>query len=398
MGETHHNRPTSSRLGMRAAVDWLIKKAKAAIDELAELPAWKPTATTTTVTTAVATNSNVAVQQQKLREEEENHQLNQIVHRQTTTVDDAMVASGSRKATALVGGSGRISEFQLQHLNDDDGKYNSGGSAFLPPTLDTDIADTIKSFFPTVDTAEVATTTSSLSSFHNYPPPPDLLSRTTSVASNHNHHHHHHQHHHQQQDLRLSLQSFQDPSILLQQHHQQQQPPPHQQHVHEQVLFAGTTALGFDGSSSAWSEQQHQQEEQEHGRLQRMVAWNNAAADAGSIGHGSGFNFNSPAAAAVPSPVMFGHGQFFSQRGPLQSSNTPSFRAWIDPSSIATAAVSVDHHHYLSPAAIHQASIGFAGSSSGNFSGFRIPARIQGAEEHDGVSDKPSSASSDSRH
>ncbi|MED6170553.1 transcription factor [Stylosanthes scabra] len=382
------------------AVDWLIKKAKAAIDELAELPAWKPTATTTTVTTtAAATNSNVAVQQQKLREEEENHQLNQIVHRQPTPVDDSMVASGSRKATALVGGSGRISEFQLQHLNDDDGKYNSGGSAFLPPTLDTDIADTIKSFFPMVGTAEVATTTSSLSSFHNYPPPPDLLSRTTSGASNHNHHHHHHHHHHhQQQDLRLSLQSFQDPSILLQQHHQQQPPPPHQQHVHEQVLFAGTTALGFDGGSSAWSEQQHHQEEQEHGRLQRVVAWNNAAADAGSIGHGSGFIFNSPATAAVPSPVMFGHGQFFSQRGPLQSSNTPSFRAWIDPSSIATAAVSVDHHHYLSPSAIHQASIGFAGSSSGNFSGFRIPARIQGAEEHDGVSDKPSSASSDSRH
>ncbi|XP_052114882.1 transcription factor TCP4 [Arachis duranensis] len=413
MGETQHHRPTSSRLGMRAvagggggggeivevqgghivrstgrkdrhskvctakgprdrrvrlsahtaiqfydvqdrlgydrpskAVDWLIKKAKAAIDELAELPAWKPTATTTTVAAAAAaSNSNVAVQQQKLREEEENQQLNQIVHRQSTTVDDAMEASGSRKATALVGGSGRISEFQPQHLNDDNGssgKYNSGGSGFFPPTLDTDIADTIKSFFPMVGPGEVATTTSS---FHNYPPPPDLLS-----------------------------------PILLQHHQQQQQQPPHQQHVHEQVLF------------------QHHQEEQEHGRLQRMVAWNNAAADASSSGHASGFIFNSSATAAVPSPAMFGHGQFFPQRGPLQSSNTPSFRAWIDPSSIATAAMTVDHHHYLSPAAIHQASIGFAGSSSGSFSGFRIPARIQGAEEHDGVSDKPSSASSDSRH
>ncbi|KAK1435184.1 hypothetical protein QVD17_00945 [Tagetes erecta] len=29
------------------AVDWLIKKAKTAIDKLAELPAWKPTLTTT---------------------------------------------------------------------------------------------------------------------------------------------------------------------------------------------------------------------------------------------------------------------------------------------------------------------------------------------------------------
>ncbi|MED6183188.1 transcription factor [Stylosanthes scabra] len=126
--------------------------------------------------------------------------------------------------------------------------------------------------------------------------------------------------------------------------------------------------------------QQYQQEEHEHGRLQRMVAWNNAVADAGSSGHGSGFIFNSSTAAAVPSPVMFGHGQFFSQRGPFQSSNTPSFHAWVDPSSIPTTAVSMNHHHYLSPAAIHQASIGFVDSSSGNFFGFRMPARIQGFE------------------
>jgi hypothetical protein len=58
----------------------------------------------------------------------------------------------------------------------------------------------------------------------------------------------------------------------------------------------------------------------------------------------------------------------------------------------ATANIADHHHHYLSPM-IHQASV-----SGGGFSGFRIPARIQGEEEHDGVSDKPSSASSDSRH
>lgn len=293
---------------------------------------------------------------------------------------------------------GRISEQQHQQqrqhqLGDENNsnKYNSAASAsasgFLPPSLDTDIADTIKSFFPMVAAAETTT------SFHNnYPTPPDLLSRTTSVsASNHNHQH--------QQDLRLSLQSFHDPILL---HHHQAQA---QNHHHEQVLFAGTNALGFDGGgggSSGWSEQHHhhgeeQEQDHDHGRFHRMVAWN--AADAGnSGGHGGGgFVFNSPAPSSAA--AMFGHGQYFSQRGPLQSSNTPSIRAWIDPSSFAA-----DHHqhHYLSPV-IHQASasggggIGFA-SSSGGFSGFRIPARIQGEEEHDGVSDKPSSASSDSRH
>ncbi|KAF7822657.1 transcription factor TCP4-like [Senna tora] len=88
---------------------------------------------------------------------------------------------------------------------------------------------------------------------------------------------------------------------------------------------------------------------EEHGRLLRMVAWNAAAgADTGNnSGHGGGgFIFNSPSPANLqfPPTPLFGHSQYLSQRGPLQST------------------------------------------------------RIQGEEEHDGVSDKPSSASSDSRH
>lgn len=203
--------------------------------------------------------------------------------------------------------------------------------------------------------------------FHNYPP--DLLSRTSS----------------QSQDLRLSLQSFHDP-ILLHQH----QSPTHHHHHHqnEQVLFFSGTAtqLGFDGSSAGWSDPHHQHHPAEISRFQRMLAWNAAGAETGSggSGGGGGFIFNSP-----PLPPAFAQTQFFPQRGPLQSSNTPPVRAWIDP-SIATA-----HHHQIPPA-IHQSSgMGFA---SGGFSGFRIPARIQGEEEHDGISDKPSSASSDSRH
>ncbi|KAE9592886.1 putative transcription factor TCP family [Lupinus albus] len=361
------------------AVDWLIKKAKTAIDQLAELPAWNPTAT---------------IQQQQQQQQQQ--QINDILRRESHATEDGLIGgSSSRSANAattiVVSSGGRISEdFHQQQFgeeNNNSNKYNSGGSGFLPPSMDTDIADTIKSFFPMVAAAETTTT-----SFHNYSTPPDLLSRTTSAAANHHNH---------QQDLRLSLQSFQDPVLL---HHQQQQ---QNQTQNQQMLFTGTNTLGFDGGgSSGWSEHHHHGEEQEHdhGRFHRMVAWNAAIADAANSGHGGGFVFNSPPPSTVAPAAMFGHhGQYFSQRGPLQSSNTPSIRAWIDPNSFAAAATVAAashphyHHHYLSPA-IHQASVsGFATPSSG-FSGFRIPARIQGEEEHDGVSDKPSSASSDSRH
>jgi len=297
------------------AVDWLIKKAKTAIDELAELPPWNPTAT-----------SMQPPQQQE------------IVLRQNKSlaVEQDPTAFGSRGESNVVVAPTRVPEqfshqqLESENANMGNGKYNSG-PGFLPPSLDTDnIAETIKTFFPVE-----ATTTS----YQSYPPaPPDL----------------------RQQDLRLSLQSFQDPIML------QHQPQSH----NEPVLFAGT-ALGFDGGS-AWSEHQHH-----HSEEQRLLF-------GGNSGHGGGFVFNTPAPA---------FGQFFSQRGPLQSSNTPSVRAWIDPS--------VDHHHhnhhYLSPM-IHQGSVAGGFSNGGGFPGFRIPARIQGEEEHDGVSDRPSSASSDSRH
>jgi hypothetical protein len=267
-------------------------------------------------------------------------------------------------------------QFSSQQLELDYNNSSSGKHGFLQGSLDTDIADTIKSFFP----VETQTT-----SFHSYPQPPDLLSRTPAATA-------------QQQDLRLSLQSFQDP-ILLQSHHDNH----HHHHHHNQVLFAGNSSLGgYDGGGGSgttlWSEQQQhqqQQEENDNGRLHRMLAWNaNAnvnvnvnAADGGNSGNCAGFVFNAPAA-----PAFGGYGQFFTQRGPLQSSYNPSVRAWIDPSMAATANIADHHHHYLSPM-IHQASV-----SGGGFSGFRIPARIQGEEEHDGVSDKPSSASSDSHH
>uniref|UniRef100_A0A5B6YLU3 Putative transcription factor TCP4-like n=1 Tax=Davidia involucrata TaxID=16924 RepID=A0A5B6YLU3_DAVIN len=317
------------------AVDWLIKKAKAAIDQLAELPAWNPM-----TTTGPTANANFEEEQQQ---EEENHQQQQQlrIHH---------------------GGDIQNQQQQLQRSNN----QSENESSFLPPSLDSDaIADTIKSFFPMGASAE---TNSSAMQFQSFPPP-DLQSRTSG----------------QSQDLRLSLQSFQDP-ILLHHHHQQSQ---HQNHTHqnEQGLFSGTTPLGFD--ASGWSEHQPA----EIGRFQRMVAWN-ACGDTGNSGGGGGFVFNSPPMPPFLQPLL-GQNQFFSQRGPLQSSNTPSVRAWIDPPSIAA-----DHHHYHQTPPIHPYSIsGIGFASGGGFSGFRIPARIQGEEEeHDGISDKPSSASSDSRH
>ncbi|XP_059442313.1 transcription factor TCP4-like [Corylus avellana] len=334
------------------AVDWLIKKAKAAIDELAELPAWDPT--TSTAAAAAA-----------LQQEHHHHHQPQIMDPIGIHAVDTIASGCRRTATTMVGrDGGKVSESDMHNLQPPQmGENRSNSSSFLPPSLDSDsIADTIKSFFPMGAAAE--TTHSPPPLFQNYPP--DLLSRTSS----------------QSQDLRLSLQSFHDP-ILLHQH----QPQTHH-HQNEQVmLFSGTTTqLGFDGSSAGWSDPHHQHHPAEISRFQRMLAWNAAGAETGSgSSGGGGFIFSSP-----PPPPSFAQNQCFPQRGPLQSSNTPSLRAWIDP-PIATA-----HHHQI-PSAFHHQSSGI-GYASGGFSGFRIPARIQGEEEHDGTSDKPSSASSDSRH
>nr|QOH99224.1 cincinnata [Gerbera hybrid cultivar] len=296
------------------AVDWLIKKAKAAIDELAELPAWKPTATNST--------TPIADYEHNPDQENSNHH-------------------------------------QLGHFNQHQDDNIVDNQSFLPPSLDSDsIADTIKSFFPMGASSTPANNSSSAMRFHHSFPPPDLR---------------------RSQDLRLSLQSFQDP-ILHHHHHA----PPH----HHQQTEQGNNIF-FDGSG--WPENN------QSGGFQRMVAW-------GGLGGGdavpTGFVFSSqPPPATTPFlQPLFGqttNNQLFnnsSQRGPLQSSNTPSFRAWIDPPP-PFAGVVIDQQQ--TPAFHHPS---FA-SGEGGFSGFRIPARIQGEEEeHDGISDKPSSASSDSRH
>ncbi|KAL3508732.1 hypothetical protein ACH5RR_028133 [Cinchona calisaya] len=348
------------------AVDWLIKKAKSAIDELAELPAWNPT-TTTTVSTAAANTSFFEQDQQKNPPENIQNQHQQQQH--LGIHHGGVVGSSSKRAMPIMLG------------NENAANPSGNSSSFLPPSLDSDsIADTIKSFFPMGASTEANSSAMQFQSF----PPPDLLSRTSSHS----------------QDLRLSLQSFQDPILLHHHHHNQLAQHHPSNHTEQQAhpLFSGNAQMGYD--ASGWSE--HQQPA-ELGRFQRMGVWN-AGGDGGGTGAGGGggYLFNSQAAPQPFLQQLFGQNQLFSQRGPLQSSNTPSFRAWMDPSaaiSIATA----DHipHHQAAVLPIYPSSvsgIGFA-SGVGGFSGFHIPARIQGEEEeHDGISDKPSSASSDSRH
>eukprot|EP00262_Sarcandra_glabra_P008382 TRINITY_DN218_c1_g1_i1.p1 TRINITY_DN218_c1_g1~~TRINITY_DN218_c1_g1_i1.p1 ORF type:complete len:400 (+),score=54.36 TRINITY_DN218_c1_g1_i1:543-1742(+) len=323
------------------AVDWLIKKAKAAIDELAELPAWQPTATSVP------------------QSDQDNHHHHHHHHQ-----DEPDSAIGSSKKP-MVAADQPTYGFHHHHMNNPSGGGGGGSSSsFLPPSLDTDsIADTIKSFFP------ISASSSSIN-FPNYPP--DLLSRTSSHT----------------QDLRLSLQSFQDPILL---HHHHSTPSAHQ------ALYSGSASMPFDPSSTtpSWSEQQQQQQQNQNqpemARFQRTVLWN--PADAGS--GGGGYVFNTPPQVSLQ-PFLGQNHPFFTQRGPLQSSNSPSVRAWTDPPPIAAA----DHHQTAMMLHPSQPSISAAiGFASGGFSGFRVPARIQGEEEQDdAVDNKPSSASSASRH
>ncbi|KAK4439138.1 Transcription factor TCP4 [Sesamum alatum] len=354
------------------AVDWLIKKAKAAIDELAQLPPWHPT-------NCSAPNAGFEQEemQKKLEQEQQQH------HHHADLVISNISGPSSKRAMTMLGGE---DEQQGLHQSGNVNIPNAQNSSFLPPSLDSDaIADTIKSFFPMGASAEVS---SSAMQFQNFPTP-DLLSRNSGNS----------------QDLKLSLQSFQDPILLHHQPQQHQNSTQHteQSHSQAQVLLSGTP-LGFDGAAG-WPE--HHQQAAELSRFQRLAPWNSGGDTAsGSSGAAAGYLFNSPPAPQPLLQQLLGHNQFFSQRGPLQSSNTPSIRAWMDPSSIAIATADHSqqqqhHHHHPTVVPIYPSSmsrIGFA-SGVGGFSGFHVPARIQGdEEEHDGYSDKPSSASSDSRH
>ncbi|PHU12665.1 Transcription factor TCP4 [Capsicum chinense] len=323
------------------AVDWLIKKAKPAIDELAELPPWKPN---------IGSDDAGTTNERNQKQQEDTNNNFAFQQGNASLFDDNVAGPSSKRAME-----------------------SSNTASFLPPSLESDaIADTIKSFFPM---GSATSSNSSAMQFHSFQEP-HLLPRTNS----------------QNQDLSLSLQ-FQDPILL---HHQNQTNRREQVQVQPPAHFTGSTPLGFD--TSGWS--MHHQQTVELGRVQRVGSWSDSRDTAPGGGGGGGYLFNSP-----PAPVLlqqlFGQNQVFTQRGPLQSSNTSSIRAWMDPSAIAIASADPSQHHHQAAFPMYQSTIpgyGFA-SDVGGFSGFRIPARIQGEEEeHDGISDKPSSASSDSRH
>uniref|UniRef100_A0ACD5VLL7 Uncharacterized protein n=1 Tax=Avena sativa TaxID=4498 RepID=A0ACD5VLL7_AVESA len=324
------------------AVDWLIKNAKDAIDSLDTLPAWQPTAVAPASSNAAPPSSST--HPDSADNSDDQAQAITIAH---TSFDFA--ASGG-------GGSGGA----------------AGGISFLPPSLDSDsIADTIKSFFPMAGTAggeasssTVAAAHSSAMSFQSYTP--DLLSRTGS----------------QSQELRLSLQPLPDPMFH---HHQQQEQ--HRSHGHhegngtaQQAIFPGAANYSF-GGGAMWGEQ---------AQGQRMLPWSMPDQGGGSTG---GYLFNVSQQAAHMQAALSGQNQFFFPRGPLQSSNQPSDRGW--PESVEADNSNPMQHHQQGSS--NPSAVGFNPGVS--FSGFRIPARIQGDEDHSGGNgDKPPSVSSASHH
>uniref|UniRef100_A0A5B7BG94 Putative transcription factor TCP4-like n=1 Tax=Davidia involucrata TaxID=16924 RepID=A0A5B7BG94_DAVIN len=135
----------------------------------------------------------------------------------------------------------------------------------------------------------------------------------------------------QTEDLCLSLHSLQDPNSS------------HTPST-DQTLFSGSAPATFVAN------------------YPRMVGWNGG----GDAESREGYIFNSQ---SMPQQSLLCH------REPLQSSFLQSFRAW-------------DDHP------IHQSSISTSQFASERYSGFQVPARIQGEEEHN----KQSSASPNSHH
>lgn len=298
------------RLGLdrpSKAVDWLIKNAKPSIDQLAQLPPWRPPVSSPP---PVSAGNNDG----------------QKPHISTDADDYAASAYGY-----------------------------CGSSSLLPPSLDSDsIADTIKSFFP-MPAAVVASS--------SYPSALDLLSHGGGGSSSH------------AEDLRLSLQSFQDPIF----NHPQSRATP--AHAH-QALFAGSMA--FDAGPSVWPE-----------HSQRASAWNLAEPSSSEPGGGGRYLFG------LSSQLV--QNQFFTQWGTLQSSNPPLIRAMADPIALSAAS---GHQMHLTAfrSSTNSSGPAYRSAAAGDmagFSGYHIPARIHGGEEeHDDgdVGDAPPSASSAPRH
>lgn len=226
-------------------------------------------------------------------------------------------------------------QFQMQMVENRD---NDPG--FNPSQYSDSVSDPMKSFFPT------SSSTSSIN-FQTYPS--DIIPRTSNYTQN----------------LGLSLHSFQDHESLT--HSQSQGVSSHTQ-PNDNTLFTNSGSVGFDAS------------------YQTMIQWNNDAST-GNRG-GGGFLFNSPPLTQQAllgqdsAAAEFAH----SQRGTLQSSFSPLFRAWDDlPMPMASSERTT----------LQQSSMFDPRFASNALPAFFIPTRIQGEEEqvHGVVPQRPSSSS-----
>ncbi|KAJ1415806.1 hypothetical protein SESBI_17869 [Sesbania bispinosa] len=179
------------------AVDWLIKKAKPSIDQLAELPPWNLSATT------------------QIPEESEEYQQNNAAG--GLTGNGMLIGEPSQSSAADY-------NFQLQMQLGDNSNQQQQGNAFVSPHVDP--TDPPIAFFPT------NSATSSSINFHTCPP--DIIPRPDISTEN----------------LGLSLHLFQDhPGFIPWQSHQQGETENHAVPSNEQqTLFAGLTPVGFENN------------------------------------------------------------------------------------------------------------------------------------------------------
>ncbi|CAO2833672.1 unnamed protein product [Amaranthus hypochondriacus] len=199
--------------------------------------------------------------------------------RKNDVVGELQEGKGDGSAEGMYG-----DEVQQQLYNN----ANNSGSSLLPPSLDSDaIADTIKSFFPMGGGNAGPTTTSSASDFQDYPQG-GLLQRGGGGDGR------------QSQDLKLSLQSFQDPTLMQSQSHHHGTNAVHDEQQHS--LFPGAVLIGFENPNPGWGDSQHQPNP-DLGRLHRLVVgWNtqhtgtetHSVGGSGGSSGGGGYVFNQP--------------------------------------------------------------------------------------------------------
>ncbi|KAL9261410.1 Transcription factor TCP3-like protein, partial [Drosera capensis] len=286
------------------AVDWLIKKAEAAIDKLAQLPPFDPNQ---------GNNSNP----------------------NGGTVDGSNLGGSNMGLEDHSDSSGYVLHLQRQM-----GDSPSNNESYAPQGLDSQsMATTVSSFFPTNSAGNSM-------SYQNYSA--DMISRGSS----------------QTQDLCLSLHTFQDPNLI--QGHQPEEGNSSHTHSADQTLLLGSVGMGYDSNSGGWRDHQPP----DIGQFSRLMAWSTGGGgngDGRGGGGAAGLIFNS-----LPMPsaqqASYGQGGSFSQRGTLQSSFSPSVRAWDD---------LPDHHKAQ---AMHHASMSTVGSGVDSFMGFCIPSHIHGEQ------------------